>query len=469
MKKRKTLKWLVVFLAVLLASMFLSRTMQTITTPKIQRISATRGKLEERIPVTAELTFSQGEEVFVKGAKKLNLVVTEVLAQQGYFVKAGDLLARAELPSYQEELDKAQAAYDKAVRELGEHIASQVRLPKDSPHNQLQERYFLSMEAYYNLRVLAEEKAAAIGYELPEDINAWGRPAEPEVTPKPQAMATPSPVPLADMPPEMKDIMQQAFDAWQLSETTFSELRRVFAGTGTVARTPQATFEYIKKIYDLRRAVNTQRDELLALRRQAAGLDEIRAPHSGYLTVFTLKRGDTYDGSKPLYTISKEGEVPSLRAEITDIKKPIQAGTRVEIDGIRQELAVSEVKVEAMQKKYAMVALTEDLISQLGGISKLMGTPPSLTLVYKSARTTALLPASALRTDDDGSNYVYSVDQSWGGLLGNVQFVLTKHPVTVLERSNRLVSVAEDIGYLSIADREDRAIRSGQVVMEYVD
>ena len=61
MKKRKTLKWLVVFATVLLVSLFFSRTVQTITTPKIQKISATRGRLEEKIPLPASLDFSQGE------------------------------------------------------------------------------------------------------------------------------------------------------------------------------------------------------------------------------------------------------------------------------------------------------------------------------------------------------------------------------------------------------------------------
>ena len=175
MKKRKTLKWLGIFVAVLLVAMFFSRTVQTITTPKVQKTTATRGKLEEKIPVTAQLTFGEGEEVFIPGARKLNLSITQVLAQQGFYVKEGDLLARAEIPTLEEERQKIQAEYDKAVRALGEQITSQVRLAQDSPHNQLYEHYFDTLQAYYGQRLEVERLAEELKYELPEDMQTWGR------------------------------------------------------------------------------------------------------------------------------------------------------------------------------------------------------------------------------------------------------------------------------------------------------
>lgn len=468
-KKNKTLKWLVVFVAVLLASMFFSRTVQTITTPKIQKISATRGKLEEKIPVSAELSFSKGEEVFIPNAKKLNLRITDVLAKQGYFVKQGDLLARAEIPTLEDEMKKARKEHDTAVRALGEHITTQVRLAQDSDHYQVYAAYFRTLEAYHEKRLNAEERATAIGYQLPRDILTWGRGQEPEATPRPGVRATPTPPPLADMPPEMKDLMQAAFDAYKVSETAFSELRRIYTGNSKIGRTPDLVFDYIKKINDLQRALDDKNKDIIELIHLSEGMDEIRAPHDGYLTSFEVKRGDSYDGTKPLFIISNQGEIPVLKAEITDIKKTIEKGTRVEIDGLRQDLAVAEVRQEGASKKYAIVELTENIISQLGGISSLMGKPSNITLVYKSSRTTTLLPASAVRTDADGSSYVFTVEQNWGGLLGNSQYVLKKQPVTVLERSNRYVAVAEEVSYYQIADKEDRAVRDGQVVMEYVD
>ena len=470
MKKRKTLKWLGIFVAVLLVAMFFSRTVQTITTPKIQKISATRGKLEEKIPVTAQLTFSQGEEVFVPGARKLNLVITQVLAQQGFYVKEGDLLARAEIPSLEEEKAKIQEEYDKAVRALGEQYTSAVRLAQDTPHNQLYERYFDTLQDFYAQRLEVERLAGELKYRLPEDLNTWGRGPAPEDTPAPQARATPEPPPLADMPADLKDPMQKAYELWQVSEQTFDDLRRVYMGNNReVTRVGGATFDHVKKIYELRRNLDVHAQAMLTLLSSARGMDEIRAPHNGYLTEFALKRGDSYDGSKALYTISLAEEVPTLKADITDIKKTIEKGTKVQIDGLRQDLAVSEVVLEGGNKRFAVVEVSENIITQLGGIRSLMDNPPNITLVYKSSRTTTLLPASAVRSDGDGSSFVYTIKQNWGGMLGNMQYIISKQPATVLEPYTRMAAMSEVIRWVAIADREDRAINDGQVVMEYVD
>ena len=50
-----------------------------------------------------------------------------------------------------------------------------------------------------------------------------------------------------------------------------------------------------------------------------------------------------------------------------------------------------------------------------------------------------------------------------------MQYKLVKQPVTVLETSGRTVAISEDISYVDIGDREDRAVTDGQTVMEYVD
>ena len=51
--KQKALRALGILAAVIALCMFFGRTVQTITTAKVQRISATKGKLEEKISLTA--------------------------------------------------------------------------------------------------------------------------------------------------------------------------------------------------------------------------------------------------------------------------------------------------------------------------------------------------------------------------------------------------------------------------------
>ncbi|MGI6215062.1 MAG: hypothetical protein ACOYIT_04195, partial [Christensenellales bacterium] len=91
--KQKALKGIVVLAVVLLVSMFFSKTIQTITTPKIQKISATRGKLEEKVPVSAKLNFAKGDPIVIEEARGLGATVSKVTAKTGYSVKKGDLLA----------------------------------------------------------------------------------------------------------------------------------------------------------------------------------------------------------------------------------------------------------------------------------------------------------------------------------------------------------------------------------------
>ena len=85
--KKKALKALVVLAVVIALCMFFSRTVQTITTPKVQRISATKGKLEEKISLSASIYFPETAAVFVKDVKKLGLTVGEVKVRAGYQVK----------------------------------------------------------------------------------------------------------------------------------------------------------------------------------------------------------------------------------------------------------------------------------------------------------------------------------------------------------------------------------------------
>ena len=93
-----------------------------------------------------------------------------------------------------------------------------------------------------------------------------------------------------------------------------------------------------------------------------------------------------------------------------------------------------------------------------------------VTVTYKAAKNTTLLPASAVRQDNDNSYYVYVVSRNYGvGLLGGSEYTVKKSTVTILEKTDKLVSLGEDLQYTEIADREDRALTDGQAVMDYVD
>ena len=75
-----------------------------------------------------------------------------------------------------------------------------------------------------------------------------------------------------------------------------------------------------------------------------------------------------------------------------------------------------------------------------------------------------------MRQDSDGSYYVYTISRSYGGgILSSGDTIVKKTAVTVLEKTDKMVSLADDLQYTEIADREDRALTDGQAVMDYVD
>lgn len=475
--KKRALKYLLIFAAVLLVSMFFARTIQTITTPKVRKVSATRGRLEDKIAAHGEIYFSGSDPFVVEGAKTIPLTVDKVLAREGYLVREGDPLFEASLPTYQTKMKELTQNYEKIVRELSEEVAGHLRLKQTSEHNDLYNQVLKTSDIYYDKRFVAYAAALRAGYTLPEDIAQWGEDPNPTATPRPAprmgVTATPTPEPTPrpghDAPDEVQSAMKDAFEAWLAMREQMDALRKVYTGNSRVARMGDATFDYIKKVDGLRERVDKALAEMLALEKVAQGLRVIKAPRDGYLTEFKLKAGDSYDGSKPAFRMSAQGETPQLRCDVTQVKKTLQKGTRVTVEGLTRELGIEDVQITPDNKKYAMIPLGENDLAAMGGLSSLMGKQISATILYKAQKNTTLVPASAVRTDSDGSHFIYVIRQNYGGMLSNSTMALTKQKVTVLETAAKLVSLADDLSYVDIADREDRSISDNQEVMEYVN
>ena len=91
-----------------------------------------------------------------------------------------------------------------------------------------------------------------------------------------------------------------------------------------------------------------------------------------------------------------------------------------------------------------------------------------VNITYRARQSTTLLPPSAVRSEGANADYVYLIENSWGGFMSSSSMKVVKTSVTVLERGDKAVSIAEDLSYRQVADREDRALTDGQTVMEYV-
>ncbi|NLE20381.1 MAG: hypothetical protein GX623_06155 [Clostridiales bacterium] len=477
--KKKAIKALLILFAVLLVSLFFARTVQTITTAKVRKVTATRGRLEEKIQAEGALHFSQGEPFTIEEARKIGVSIDKVLVKEGYFVRQGDPLFNLSIPTYQTEMKQREEAYMAAVRELSVEVTGHLRLQQSSPHNELYNQTLKSTDTYYKKRYAAMARAQAAGYTLPEDITAWGVPAGElpgaTPTPRPPRGATPTPdpeptpLPGHDAPEDVRLAMQEAFDAWRQMDLDLFRLRRVYVGGGDVSRTGDGTFEYIKKVDGIRERIDTARQSMLELDKLRDTLTTALAPRDGYVSQLDVKAGDSYDGSRPAYSLSPQNELPVIRVNVTDTEKKLTAGTRAEVEGLRNELAIRDIQTDTDGKEYAVIPLDEEALGELGGLSRLMDSKINVTFTYRAAQTTTLLPASALRVDSDGSRFVFVIRRDFGGMLGNQVQKLEKRTVKVIETGAQLVSVSDDLSYVEIADQEDRVIEDGQAVMDYVN
>ncbi len=446
--KQKALKALCVLAVAIALCMFFSRTVQTITTPKIQRITATKGKLEEKISLSAQIYFPETEDVTVKNAKKLGVTIDSVKVRAGYKVEKGDVIYTASASEYETKRKEIQDNYDKKVKELAEHRAGSIRLATTSVHNDTYNAMLDAHEAYYRAQYAARLAAQEAGYALPQDEASWAE--------------------LPDAPQAVQEAAAKAVEAGAALDAAVLALKRVYiTGNGRVG---EATFDFIKKLDQFKADLADLQKQLLELDLLNESLQEITAPHAGYITQVALKQGDSYDGTKPAFTISQENAVPALRADISAVTKTLSKGNKAALES-GASTQVTEIVQDPDGKKYALLELTEEALRTGGGMSRMIGESAiPVTVTYKAAKNTTLLPASAVRQDNDNSYYVYVVSRNYGvGLLGGSEYTVKKSTVTILEKTDKLVSLGEDLQYTEIADREDRALTDGQAVMDYVD
>ena len=449
-RKSKALKGLLALAVVIALCMFFARTVQTITTPKIQRISPSKGKLEQKISLTGEIYFPQTETVKLENAKKLPVTVETVNVRPGHYVEAGDVLFTAFSPEFDSKYQELQTKRDEKVKEYAGELASHIRLAQTTKHNDIYNEMMDAMEAYYTARYAVTAQVAAEGYTLAEE----------------GSLAT-----ITDGSEALNALSAKLLDATALRDEKVQQLSDLYNDKLKGAyRVGDTTFEYVKKAEELRGQIDDLDRQLLELAALNDSLKEARAPHAGYITAFELKSGDTVDGSKPVCEMTPAEGLPVLRAEVTQVDKPLREGLKVVLTDSDTETEVSGLENGAEGKKYANVKLDGKIIKAAGGLSRMLAAESiPLTLTYKAQKSATLLPASAVRSDGSGSYYVYTVERSYGGLLDSSGYKLTKTTVTVLEKSDQVVSVAEDLSYREIADREDRTLTDGQAVMDYVD
>jgi len=177
---------------------------------------------------------------------------------------------------------------------------------------------------------------------------------------------------------------------------------------------------------------------------------------------------ELYDGLRVLYETNDAEQLPLLRADITDIKKPLDEGNQVTaaVEYGSVKLSIAEIKISPDGRKYAYIPLDDQALQNLGGMRGVMGSPVQLSATYRAKNPTTLLPITCIHEDGD-QRYIFIVNQTWN--MWGEEWTAQRMNVTVLETSAKQASIAEQLGYQQVIDGADRPIKDGQKVIRYID
>ena len=423
--------------------MFFSGTIRTITTAKVRFTNARQGKFEMNTDLTGKINFGDTEDITLDVPADQSLTVTRIFVKAGQQVKAGDELLSASVVDYDKTLKSLQSEYDTAQASLRDLIRKngEVRLSRNE--TAWMEAYYAAQTASQTLRDCRVEVQALLELEkltMPED---------------------------GSYPEGASDELKAAIDAQAAAEEANTEADETLESLNRYAiNDTDWTYLTQKKEYEDKMAeCEDQMTELELLSRE---MSHIYAEHDAYIAEVSVEKGGTIGSTTVVLKITKEGTSPVIRADITNVKQTVSAGSVVTLNTDRYgrlETAVVNTGLSADGTRYADVAITEDIIDSNGSISNMMQNDITVRLTTRAQEATCLVPAAAVRGSGD-DRYVY-VAQSVSSTFGGTQLKVVKQTLTVLNESSTVVSVNEDLTRSSIIYMEDRTISEGDYVMEY--
>ena len=442
--KRFAMKGLIVLAVVVALCMFFARTVQTITTPKVQIVTGSTGRFEQELKFTAKVELPEKEDIILEDAAKSNIVIDKLYVQPGHWVTAG------------ETMKKLQEDYQTKSQELLDLDITNRKLSKESKQNELYDELLDSQDKLAELTYQTRFAAMQAGINLTGDPTEW----------KKQLAA------LKDVPKEITETVDKtvaAKGAVEAARTAFFEVYE-----NRKLRVSDEVFKYIKDRNAALEALDKLQEQMVALDSRNASLSKVTAPRDGYIVSVDVAEGDTYDGTKLAYAISGKDVAPVLKASLNNNARNITEGAKATITSDtygEERTTVEKVGTETDGSKYMLITLPESMAETGSSAIRraMMNGGVEVSITYRANKSTTLLPASAVRNEGEGSDYVYLIQRDWGGVLSSSSMKVIKTRVTVVERSDKYVSIEEDLSYQQVADKEDRALTDGQTVMEYVN
>lgn len=405
--KKFALRGLIALAVMVALCMFFSRTVQTITTPKVQIITAEKGRFEEKLTCTAQVYFADTETITADDP--YGMVVGQTHVQPGDFVHAGDAVFTLVLPGYAEQKVALQGEYAALSTRLMELDAANYGLPREAPQQELY------------------DAMAATNAALDEAVYASR---------------------LAEMQGETA-----RSEAVRAAQAAYDEACTAYHAYTAENPGSEAVLAYVNARNALAADMDALMAQMLALDLAMMQANSVTAPRDGYITAVNV---DSLS-----YTLTAEGCVPVLRCLAPG--RTIAEGTRADI--ATEGGGSKRSTVIGMTGSFLHIEIPENMVNDL---PPLLQTGAQVNITNRAKQATTLLPVSALRGSGEDT-YVYKIQYFTSGILGAKGMKVVKVPVTIIQRSSTTVSIAEDLEGDKLAVREDRLLTDGQTVMEYVN
>ena len=371
------------------------------------------------------------------------LTISRVNVRAGYPVKAGDVVLEASVTGYEAAAKQAQDEYDAALDALME-------IDRKNEGLTLRRSEQTYADTYAALREAARQTAR--------------KKTEMEVLLRAAKLSYTD----SGYPDGADEATIAAIDAYRAALSAQDEAQDAFNRAARYG-VDDAVWSYISERQAAQEKLadcEEKQVELEELRRSAA---TICAPRDGVIAEISLKQGDPYDGSMPLYKLTAEGSSPALRADLSGVDKNITEGmgVTVSVGGDSVDAKIASLGFTESGARCADVIVNDEILRAAGSMYALSQDSVKLTVLFKSKQSSCLLPASAVRGSGD-SRYVYTVNERTT-TFGKKKLSLSKMTVHVIAEADGVASIEEDLSYYTIAYMEDRALRDGSDVMEYVE
>ena len=416
--------------------LFLSGTIKTIVTPKVQFVTVKSGVLTECFSLPCTLVYRETEAL--RHEMPEGMVIGQCFVQTGDAVKAGNPLFSLRLQDEQSREAQLMEAYHTALIEeaafLREHAS-------DNPTAD-EEAYYAAHEAWEQSVIqegdarLIMEKLLPPGIDLPDE----------------------------GYPEEADEALIHAIDSYRASHAARIAAENALNGI-PADEVRDGILRFFADKQEMERRVQGAKEDLLAFQMAQDTVKTITAPHDGYIAEVCVRVGDAYDGTTPLCFLTGENGGPVLEADASSMARNMTDGAEITVQTEWGDFS-SKLLTTGMTRDGHLcydVAIPQEITEKGVSLRRLADSAITISATIRSREAHALVPVSAIHGVGK-HRYVYVVEES-ASALGGTEWSVREYAITVLAEADGYASVEEPLNRVRLAYMEDKELSDGCTVI----